>query len=111
MSKTALSKAVLRAKLLAHRQAIAVEVREQWNASIRRRLLAWWEEHPVQTLGVFWPIRGEPDLRPAYEDLVAHGARLALPIVMGKDAPLEFVSWKPGDPMEKDGFGVSVPQT
>lgn len=109
MSKTTLSKAVLRTSLLAHRQAIAVEVREQWNASIRRRLLAWWEEHPVETLGVFWPIRGEPDLRPAYEDLIARGARLALPIVTGKDAPLVFVRWKPGDPMEKDVFGVYVP--
>lgn len=109
MSKTTLNKAVLRTRLLAHRQAIAVEVREQWNASIRRGVLAWWEDNPVQTLGVFWPIRGEPDLRAAYEDLVARNVRLALPIVTGKDAPLEFVSWKPGDPMEKDAFGVSVP--
>lgn len=63
----------------------------------------------MQTLGVFWPIRGEPDLRPAYEDLVARNVRLALPIVTGKDAPLVFVNWNPGDPMEKDAFGVSVP--
>jgi 5,10-methenyltetrahydrofolate synthetase len=111
MSNPILSKAVLRTKLLAHRQAIADEVREQWNASIRGRLLAWSEEYPVQTLGVFWPIRGEPDLRPAYENLVARNVRLALPIVTGKDAPLVFVNWSPGDPMEKDAFGVSVPLT
>jgi 5-formyltetrahydrofolate cyclo-ligase len=109
MSKTTLSKSVLRVRLLAHRQAIAVEVREQWNASIRQRLLAWWKDNPVQTLGVFWPIRGEPDLRPAYEELVTRNVRLALPIVTGKDTPLMFVEWKPGDPMEKDAFGVSVP--
>jgi 5-formyltetrahydrofolate cyclo-ligase len=109
MPKIIPNKAMLRQSLLAHRQAITPEVRNQWNVSIRSQLLAWCERHPVQTLGVFWPIRGEPDLRPAYEDLAARNIRLALPMVQGKEAPLLFVEWTPGDPMTKDAFGVSVP--
>jgi 5,10-methenyltetrahydrofolate synthetase len=35
--------------------------------------------------------------------------RLALPVVVDKDAPLRFVNWTPGDAMLKDGFGVAIP--
>ena len=109
MSEIVSNKAALRRTLLADRQAIAPEVRAQWDAAIAARLVAWWEAHRVQTLGVYWPIRGEPDLHAAYDALAARGARLALPVVAGKDAPLGFIEWKPGDAMTKDAFGVSIP--
>jgi 5,10-methenyltetrahydrofolate synthetase len=106
-SKTA--KTELRRKLLADRQGIAAEVRNDWDAALGKRLIAWWEAHRVATLGVYWPIRGEPDLRPVYELLSARGVRLALPEVVENDAPLVFIEWKPGDAMSKDGFGVAIP--
>lgn len=103
------NKTALRRSLLANRQAIPPEVRIRWDADLAARLIAWWEAHPVQTLGIYWPIRGEPDLRPAYVDLASRSVRLALPVVVGKDAPLRFLEWKPGDAMVKDAFGVSIP--
>lgn len=103
-------KAALRRTLLASRQALAAEVRRQANAAISTRVLAWLNANPVQTLGVYWPIRGEPDLRALYETLAARGVELALPIVAARDAPLVFVRWQPGDAMIKDAFGVMVPQ-
>lgn len=109
MQKIILNKATLRRELLAHRQAIAPEVRNEWDASIRNRLIAWSQENPVRTLGIFWPIRGEPDLRPAYAQLAAQGIRLALPVVREKDVPLSFIEWTPGAPMTKDICGVTVP--
>lgn len=109
MLGTISNKAALRRALLADRQAISAEVRSTWDAAIGTRVLAWWEAHPVAMLGVFWPIRGEPDLRPAYAVLAARGVRLALPVVVGKEAALGFIEWKPGDAMTKDGFGVAVP--
>lgn len=109
MPETISNKTALRRALLAERQAIAPEVRSQWDREIASRLLAWWNAHRLRTLGVYWPIRSEPDLRPAYADLVAQGAQLALPVVVDKDAPLKFIAWKPGDPMEKDPFGVAIP--
>jgi 5-formyltetrahydrofolate cyclo-ligase len=110
MPDTTTDKSALRLTLLAHRQAIPPEVRALWNAAIGERVFAWWNANPAQTIGVYWPIRSEPDLRDAYAVLAAQGAQLALPIVTNGNAPLSFVRWRPGDPMVKDSYGVMVPQ-
>jgi len=102
-------KAALRRELLANRQAIPTEVRRAGDAAIGERVLTWWSAHPVKTMGVYWPIRGEPDLMDCYGALSARGVKLALPVVAGRDAPLRFIEWKPGDAMTKDAFGVSIP--
>jgi 5-formyltetrahydrofolate cyclo-ligase len=106
-------KALLRRALLAMRQSIAAASRQDWDAELGRRLIAWatlWgNTHPASPLGVYWPIRGEPDLRPAYLELAARGMQLALPMVIGNASPLRFVSWSPGEAMVKDGFGVAIP--
>jgi 5,10-methenyltetrahydrofolate synthetase len=57
----------------------------------------------------YWPIRGEPDLHPALADLATSGATLALPVVTGRDAPLEFHRWRPGDAMTRGIWGIPVP--
>jgi 5-formyltetrahydrofolate cyclo-ligase len=102
-------KPALRKSLLAARSAVPADLRQRWNAEIGARIVAWWEAHQVPTLGVYWPIRGEPDLRSAYEELNARGVRLALPVVVAKDAPLGFAEWTPGDALVKDALGVSIP--
>lgn len=104
------NKAVLRSTLLANRQAILPHLRETWDAAIRAHIRAWYDAQPVPTLGVYWPIRGEPDLRPIYADLAMRGVALALPVVTDKQGPLKFIQWKPGDPMTRDTFGVAIPQ-
>jgi 5-formyltetrahydrofolate cyclo-ligase len=104
------NKIALRRELLANRQAIAIEVRHEWNATLCAQLIAWSEMHPVRTLGVYWPIRGEPDLRSCYVELAARGIRMALPVVADRNAPLSFIEWKPGDALVKDAFGVAIPE-
>ena len=106
----ATDKAVLRQTLLAHRQAIPAEVRSGWNAAIGARVRAWWNANPAQIIGVYWPIRNEPDLRDTYAVLAGKGVKLALPIVTNGNAPLAFVRWLPGAAMVKDAYGVMVPQ-
>lgn len=107
--ETMLSKTDLRRALIVKRSAISAELRTQWDASIGAQLIAWWNAHPVQTLGVYWAIRGEPDLRDAYAELTMRGVQLALPVVVGDSAPLEFAAWQPGEDLVKDSFGVAVP--
>lgn len=109
MPETISNKTALRRDLLANRQLIAPEVRQAWNKSISERVVAWWETHRIPTLGVYWPIRGEPDLQAAYLALAARGVQLALPVVVDEDAPLGFMAWNPGEAMTKDRFGVSIP--
>jgi len=102
-------KADLRRALLAARSAITTDARRQYDAAIGAHVLAWWRTRPVQTLGIFWPMRGEPDLRDVYAELAAQGVQLALPLVVARDAPLQFAAWAPGAPLEVDAMGVSVP--
>lgn len=106
-------KAALRLALLAARRAIAADNRSEWDRELGRRVLAWaaaWRQAlPDGVLGVYWPIRGEPDLRPVYAELAASGVALALPVVVGNDSPLCFLAWTPGENMDKDSFGVAVP--
>jgi 5,10-methenyltetrahydrofolate synthetase len=60
-------------------------------------------------LGVYWPLRGEPDLAAAYAALAVAGVALVLPVVLARDAPLGFAAWTPGEPMTVDTMGVAVP--
>lgn len=102
-------KTSLRRALIANRQAIEPEVRNQWDAAIGARVIDWWALHGAQTLGVYWPVRGEPDLRNVYVELAARGVQLALPVVIAKNEPLRFAAWAPGDPLITDALGVAIP--
>lgn len=54
-------------------------------------------------------MRGEPDLRALYRQLVQEGAQLALPMCVRKNTALAFAEWKPGDQLVTDAFGVAAP--
>ena len=41
--------------------------------------------------------------------LEAAGRRLCLPVVVQRDAPMEFRAWSPGEPLELDEAGVPAP--
>jgi 5-formyltetrahydrofolate cyclo-ligase len=99
----------LRRTLIAQRSALPVTTRTRWDASLCSQLIAWCAAHPVQMLGVYWPIRGEPDLMPAYEKLAKGKVQLALPTVLNNDAPLAYSVWTPGDALLTHKFGVPVP--
>ncbi|WP_373990038.1 5-formyltetrahydrofolate cyclo-ligase [Duganella sp. BuS-21] len=102
-------KADLRKQLLTARRAIDGAARAAWDRAIGDQVLAWWKAEQPAALGVYWPLRDEPDLHPAYAELARLGARLLLPVVVLKDAALEFAEWLPGEAMVKDQMGVAVP--
>ncbi len=106
---TLLTKTELRAAMIAARNEIAAEARLLHDAKIADAVLDQLADYPIRTLAVFWPIRGEPDLGPAYAELAAHGVRLALPVVITAGAALGFAAWTPGDRMNKDAMGVPIP--
>ena len=102
-------KAALRATLLAARAALPVEMRDAANAAIAKHVLAWWHAQPLASLGVYWPMRNEPDLQAVYATLAGLGVQLALPVVQGPALPLRFAPWLPGEALQKDAMGVFVP--
>jgi 5-formyltetrahydrofolate cyclo-ligase len=98
-----------RKTLLAARKAMAPEEKAWRDKAIAERLLAWLEANPAACVGVYWPTQGEPDLTGVYRLLDERGVRLALPVVVGRDAPLEFHAWRPGDALIVDAHGVMAP--
>lgn len=103
------NKVNLRHTLLAARNALPADVRAHNDFAIGRQVVNWLIAHPVKTLGVYWPIRHEPDLHSIYRDIAARGVQLALPVVVDKNAPLKFLAWTPGDELAKDTMGIPTP--
>lgn len=62
-----------------------------------------------QIVSVYWPFRGEPDLRNWSIRVIERGGRIALPVVIKKGWPLEFRIWSPGDPLERGVWNILVP--
>lgn len=57
----------------------------------------------------YWPIKGEPDLRPLMAELHAGGVTVALPLVEAKSAPLVFRRWTPQTRMVRGLWNIPVP--
>ena len=102
-------KTALRKQLMAARAAISASDKAQCDAVIGARVLDWVQAAGVRAIGVYWPLRGEPELAPCYAALAARGVQLLLPVVLERGAALGFAEWIPGDAMVKDQMGVAVP--
>lgn len=109
IAPAATQKADLRKQLLTARRALDPAARTAWDHAIGARVIAWWRAARPAALGVYWPLRDEPDLQAAYVELERLGALLLLPVVVEKHAALEFADWRIGEAMVKDAMGVAVP--
>ena len=61
------------------------------------------------TLSMYWPIKGEPDLRSLMAKLHGAGVVIALPLVETKAAPLVFRLWTPDTKMVRGDWNIPVP--
>ncbi|MBR9900655.1 MAG: 5-formyltetrahydrofolate cyclo-ligase [Rhodospirillales bacterium] len=96
----------------------STEKQSEWRHAVRRALLGWrsgldaathqhlsdkirgyfsefLKDRPAATVGFYWPIQNEIDLRPVIERHIANGGTAALPVVPGKDQPMVFHNWTP----------------
>lgn len=60
-------------------------------------------------VSAYWPIRGEPELRPLMRELQSSGHRTALPVVVERNAAMVFREWKSGDRLERGIWKIPVP--
>ncbi|MEP7314942.1 MAG: 5-formyltetrahydrofolate cyclo-ligase [Pseudomonadota bacterium] len=98
-----------RAKLIAQRLAMPVEQRVEYSTRITALLLEYLPDVSGRIVSAYWPLRGEPDLRPWMTSVIGRGGRCALPVVVRKAAPLEFRLWEPGCRMEPGVWNIPVP--
>jgi 5-formyltetrahydrofolate cyclo-ligase len=103
------AKAELRNAALERRQALSPEI----HADAKRVLAVRGLPIPVtpeSVLAGYWPIRSELDPLPLMQYLVgAFGARLALPVIVARDAPLLFREWSPEDELVAGAMGILEP--
>lgn len=63
------------------------------------------------SLGIYWPIQREVDVRPLADELCRRrGTNLALPVVVEKGAPLEYWKWQMGEPVARGFWNIPVPK-
>ena len=100
----------VRAQLLAARAARDAAVTDAAIADHLDRVLAdRFGGAEGMILAAYWPIRGEPDLRPWMARQT--GLRLALPVVVAPDQPLIFRPWSPDAPMRPGRWNIPEPDT
>ena len=97
-----------RARLVAAR-ALSSEERERATAALIAGLDRIVSLEAGMSVAVYWPIRGEPDLRPWMRAADAAGARVLLPVVVEEQAPLEFRTWSPDSRMTRGFWNILVP--
>lgn len=98
-----------RARLIEARLAISAEQRKAHAGIIVEGIASVLGNVSGRTVSLYWPFRGEPDLRSWMADLTRDGAQIALPLVISLGQPLVFRAYRPGDRLEKGIWNIPVP--
>jgi 5-formyltetrahydrofolate cyclo-ligase len=98
-----------RERLISGRLAIPAETRADFAMAISDRLDTIIGDISGRVVSLYWPFRGEPDLRPWMASVTARGGVAALPVVVEKAHPLIFRAYRPGDRLEKGVWNIPVP--
>lgn len=61
-----------------------------------------------QWVGLYWPIKFEPNLL-AWAAAHASDLRFCLPVIIARGEPLEYWQWTPGEAMKSGVWGIQVP--
>ncbi len=102
-----------RQRLIEARLAMPVVERQEASARIIGQLDRHCRDAGLLREGLvvsgYWPLRGEPDMRPWLTALHAAGAIAVMPVVVAKGEPLRFRRWVQGCAMEKGFWEIPVP--
>lgn len=98
-----------REQLIAARLAIGPETRAVHSQAIADALDRELGNVSGRAVSLYWPFRGEPDLRPWMERVTARGATCLLPIVVEKGRPLIFRSWQQGETLARGVWNIPIP--
>jgi len=98
-----------RARLIAERLAIPSRAHRDLSERIAHRLAEAIGDPAGLILSTYAPFRGEPGLTSLVANVVAHGGRHALPVVIERGQPLVFRLWAPGEPLEPGIWNIPQP--
>jgi 5-formyltetrahydrofolate cyclo-ligase len=98
-----------RARLLNERVGLAGHFRRAQSDEAKRRLVENVDFRKFESIGLYWPIRGEIDCRDIARAHVERGGIVALPVVVERGAPVEFWRWRPGTRMSRGLWDIPIP--
>ena len=98
-----------RETLISARLALGVKTLQARGEVAKQKLLASVDLQQYPTLGIYWSVRGEIDVRDLARRHIEAGGSVALPVVVEKKAPLEFWRWRPGMGMRRGVWNIPVP--
>jgi 5-formyltetrahydrofolate cyclo-ligase len=98
-----------RAELIERRLAMEARERRALGERAKANLAANVDLRKWPVLGIYWPFRGEIDVRDIATRHLEDGGCVALPVVVVKSAPLEFRRWQPGMKMIRGVWNIPVP--
>jgi 5-formyltetrahydrofolate cyclo-ligase len=105
----ALRKAELRRGALASRDALPAHERQAAAATISARPFPL-PIPPRTIVSGFMPMKTEIDPLPLMRKLEGQGARLALPVLVGRGRPLVMRAWTFGEPLSAGVWGIREPE-
>ena len=100
-----------RARLIKERLEISADTRNRNSDCIAEQLDTTIDDLSGRIVSAYWPMRGEADLRAWLERVASRGGRYALPVVVEKQAPLVFRTWRRGERLERGVWNIPVPVT
>jgi 5-formyltetrahydrofolate cyclo-ligase len=98
-----------RERLIAARLAVSADARAAMTKRIADGIDAAIGNVAGRMVSLYWPFRGEPDLREWLAGVHERGGRTALPVVVAKGQALIFRPYKPGDRLEKGVWNIPIP--
>ena len=109
-TKNAEQKSLLREKAHQRRAALSPAFRKEAAIAAAETFAAAVPVKKGQVISLYWAIRDELDTEPLLVQLMDEGHQVCLPVVLGRDEPLEFRLWQLGQPLAPSGFGTLAPQ-
>jgi len=100
-----------RSRLLKSRLARPAHWRATASNAIGTALWSQLDLKPGCVISMYWPIAGEPDLRPWAGALRASGAHLVLPVVTHMNQAMAFRQWLADAPMKPGIWNIPIPST
>jgi 5,10-methenyltetrahydrofolate synthetase len=98
-----------RETLISGRLALGVSKLQAKGAEAKQKMLAAVDLKKYPTLGLYWSMRGEIDVRDIARQHIEAGGTVGLPVVVEKAAPVEFWLWRPGMGMKRGVWNIPIP--
>jgi 5-formyltetrahydrofolate cyclo-ligase len=105
-----LAKRALRWRIKTWRAGVTGQERSQTAERLAGQGLAFLTRRHGAVVSGFCAMADELDAGPLLQRLAADGISLAMPVVRGKNLPLLFRRWAPGDAMDRGVWGIGEPK-